>query len=144
MYSPYIYLIEGIGSTFGLFAMICPPFEMGSTLKCFEQNGITVYPDTTYDCNMILFTGINQPGNLNNLFNLSPNPLSKSSSLKVECNLAGASFLICDVFGKQLFMVPALQTNSEFDVGDLIPGIYIYQFRHKNQTVKQGKLIIIN
>ncbi|MCF8278303.1 MAG: T9SS type A sorting domain-containing protein [Flavobacteriales bacterium] len=57
--SNYVDLIEGIGNSFGLMGLLVPPFERGTYLYCVTIDGETVYPDSSYDCPLLL-TGIEE------------------------------------------------------------------------------------
>ena len=75
----YVYLIEGIGSTFGLTEPIAPHFESGSELLCFMQNSVPVYPDTNYACDLVSNIGAYSrplPG-----FSIFPNPFNTTTEL---------------------------------------------------------------
>ena len=53
---PYLYIIDGIGSTYGLVAILEPPFETGQMLHCFTQEGETTILDGwpyPYDSSML-------------------------------------------------------------------------------------------
>ena len=45
-HSDSVAIIEGIGSSRGLFWWLDPPFEAGNSLHCFEQNGATLFSDS--------------------------------------------------------------------------------------------------
>jgi hypothetical protein len=137
-----IYLIEGIGSTFGL-----KEFSPGSTtdfpnysLSCFTQNGITLYPSTSTICNII--DGVINSSD-ENTFSLVPNPATnefkvQSAMLKVE------AVEVYDVVGKR---VKALTLNPSpsgegfsVEVSSLAEGIYFVRIKTENGSVTK-KLI---
>ena len=67
----YVALIEGIGSTFGAFAFLVPPFESGSTLGCVKENNQTIWPSDTDQCALI--TNVNELSITPRIF-IYPNP----------------------------------------------------------------------
>ncbi|HLG33365.1 MAG TPA: T9SS type A sorting domain-containing protein [Bacteroidia bacterium] len=76
------YFIEGIGSLYGLLESICPGVESPNTsLTCFKQNGLTLYPDSSINCNLI--DGIiNISGDDISLIEISPNPFHNFINIK--------------------------------------------------------------
>jgi hypothetical protein len=134
-----IYLIEGIGSTYGLkepspgFIMDAP----GYTLTCFRQDGITLYPGTATSCNII--DGVKNISN-QNIFNLFPNPATsafnvESSKSKVE------SVEVYDVVGMKCFTPPLSKGKGMYvDVSSLSAGIYLVRVKTEYGSVTK-KLI---
>ncbi|HLG35233.1 MAG TPA: T9SS type A sorting domain-containing protein [Bacteroidia bacterium] len=143
-----IYLIEGIGSTYGLTE---PSLHVTDgpdySLICFTQNEITLYPDTATSCNLI-------DGVINitykNAFSLFPNPATKeiivqSSKFKVE------SIKVLDLVGKVILSMQPQTSNLKpqtsnlkpqtfsIDVSKLTPGIYFITVTDEegNKTVKK-------
>jgi len=70
--SNYVQLIEGIGSTFGLFSPLSPPFEGGCILNCFLENNSVEY--TNPNCNCDLTLELFEKENSNKIISISPNP----------------------------------------------------------------------
>jgi hypothetical protein len=66
-------IIEGIGSTFGLFAPLLGHFENGDALICFSQNNITTYPNASALCDLTI--GIASAENEQPL-GIYPNPVN--------------------------------------------------------------------
>ncbi|HLG35272.1 MAG TPA: hypothetical protein VI757_10355, partial [Bacteroidia bacterium] len=48
----YAFLIEGIGSSYGLLNRFEPWFESGSYLRCFTLEQQTIYQDSNFTCNL--------------------------------------------------------------------------------------------
>ncbi len=77
-----IYLIEGIGSTYGLleFSPGSLTDAYGYNLDCFMQDQLPLYPDTNTNCQLI--TSINDIGMLPDQMKVYPNPSKGSFSIE--------------------------------------------------------------
>lgn len=138
----YVYLVEGIGSSFGLLSSLDAPFEFGSMLMCFKQNGITVYPEQGYDC--VLVTEINDsPENIPD-FTISPNPISSGVGVASMPKLAKpAELVISDIIGNEVLRIRNVEQGTVINTGQLSSGIYFYKVIIGNRVYFTGKLQII-
>lgn len=50
----FVSIIEGIGSTYGIFAYLTLPFENWDETLCFSMNGNVMYPDSNYNCDVTI------------------------------------------------------------------------------------------
>lgn len=138
----FAYLIEGIGFTYGLLAYFIPNFEYSHLLLCFQQNGMTVYPDTNYSCSIV--TGLTHPLINEIHFQINPNPLINGSTAQINTNIKNVSLQILDVYGRIINKYYSLNDKSILELSKLNSGLYLYQVYRDNHFLKEGKLIIIN
>jgi hypothetical protein len=76
----YVALIEGIGSTYGLFGDLSPNWgEKDDILICFKLNGQDIYP-VGQQCTLVP-VGINELINSNNVLQVFPNPFGELKGL---------------------------------------------------------------
>ena len=102
-------LIEGIGSTMGLFLPLDQGVEHGSTLQCFSHNGQTLYPNSTGSCNFDV--GINNIIHQND-FSISPNPTSGIFNVQMS-KFENVQMEIYNVMGGgSLQQLPIISINS--------------------------------
>lgn len=134
-----IYLIEGVGSTYGLIesipgGLIDAPLD---TLTCFMQNGQPLLPDTTTTCELI--TGFENIYIDNSLVLVSPNPFSNLLSFTsnsheiLEVNLY-------DIASKKLINQKFTHSIS-LNTQQLATGIYLYEIRSKDGSFSKGKVL---
>jgi hypothetical protein len=118
-----ISIIEGIGSTGGLFFQLEPPFEVTRIMHCFIQNDSIKYHDyCSIGCD--LYIGITNITDKKNLPFLSPNPATN------EIRIQNAEFRIenieiLDILGRTInsaFYI--LNSELKVDVTQLPPGMY--------------------
>jgi hypothetical protein len=138
----YVQLIEGIGSTFGLLAQIVPPFESGSLLSCVIQDGVTVYPDSSYMCELV--EGV--PEFLKHIltFNISPNPNPGFTTVNFVQKQNTVNLLIFDLFGVVRLRIFGIKNGEKINLSNLNSGLYIYQALQENSIISTGKIIKTN
>jgi len=144
-----IYLIEGVGSTFGLIEP--SPGEVidapGYALVCFRQDGEPQYPDPTMDCDLILSTGENfLPGPEIAIF---PNPTHgkfqiTSSKHQTNTNFQIQNCEVLDFLGNRID-VPVCNLSFgncfgfgicglEFDISRCPAGIYFVKIYSEDHS----------
>lgn len=137
-------IIEGIGSTYGLIefspqgTVDLPDY----TLVCFEQSGITLFPDTAMECQSIdvdqfeLSTG--------STTNVYPNPFS--DYVHIETAVDHTSIIITNGLGQvclqQNILIPGTVTFHKNDLPS--SGVYYLQILHGKSVVETKKLIAID
>jgi hypothetical protein len=98
-----IFFIEGIGSTFGLIEQSLAGLigNFGSVgLICFQQNGQSLYPNTSSNCELI--TSSNSVDIITNRINIFPNPSAGSVTVDFgKLNIKQVQ--LTDIFGNVLF-----------------------------------------
>jgi len=132
----YVDIIEGIGSTFGLLAALFPPFEEGSYLDCFVEDGMTMYPDTIYQCwvlpginkNVIPSTVELRPNPSNGLVYVNTSRLNESIEEIVVLNTVGQI-----VYSQQQ---PEISSGStELNLASLQGGVYFITIKTAESSV---------
>jgi hypothetical protein len=149
-----IYLIEGVGSTFGLIEP--SPGEIidapGYALLCFRQDGISQYPDPSMDCDLITSTPEeNLPQAEITVF---PNPTHGKFQITSTNPPAGGqtnyklqiqNLELVDLYGKIVTeMICDLEFgaclgfgiwNLEFDITRCPAGIYFLRVSFEDQSI---------
>jgi hypothetical protein len=137
----YVYLVEGIGSGFGLVSSLEPPFEFGSTLLCHKQNNVTVYPEQGSDCVLVTGTTDTQKDVVG--FSIAPNPINFGVGVvHMSLQFPSAELVISDVTGCEKLRVPNVEDGSVLHAENLSPGIYFYRVMNAKGIRFTGKLLI--
>ncbi|HKR05306.1 MAG TPA: T9SS type A sorting domain-containing protein [Bacteroidia bacterium] len=135
----YIYFIEGIGSTFGLISLSpgCQPDWGEYSLTCFTQNGMTLYPDTNINCELITYVkNIYSEKYLQIIF---PNPFINELTVKTNSNEL-SEIIIYDITSRKILQ--QIFTNSVLlNTQQLAKGIYIYEVINKKGAIEKGKVV---
>ncbi len=133
----YCYLIEGVGSTFGLVAILEPPFETPQFLLCFTQQGeTTIFEDLTWQdstefCEFKIPLSV--PGNQFQPIILSPNPVNDFIVINNSFNLTGNStYSIYNLSGILLLSGEITDQNTAIDIKDLPNGFYVISLNSDN------------
>lgn len=138
----YAYIIEGVGSTFGLFGslgVLWPPFEFASMLGCLSVNGESVFPESNMDC--LLITDMHKPI-LVKVFNIYPNPLNEYSRVIIPEGIPACELTIKDMNGREVQSYAGVSSNTIIYRNNLERGIYLYFFSQKGIQLYSGKLIV--
>jgi hypothetical protein len=138
----YAYLIEGVGSSFGLFGslgVLWPPFEFGSLLECLTIDGVTVFPDNSTAC--LLITGINKPTERLG-FSIYPNPMTETARIIMPQNVYKSSLIILNMSGMEILSFSGVSNNSFINLKNLPSGMFIYHFTSNGSITSSGKLIV--
>jgi hypothetical protein len=136
--SNYVHIIEGIGSTSGLFGFLSPPFEFGSYLLCFIYNGITVYPDTTIQCILVGNQEKDKPQ-----FSIYPNPLTQHGRISLDRWYDSVRLRMFALDGREISSYEYWHTNElQIDRAQLVAGIYILSLALDGKTASPLKLVV--
>jgi hypothetical protein len=138
-----IMLIEGIGSTFGLIEpspgciLDVPYYE----LICFKQNGMTLYPDTNANCEVI--TDVKNINPETYLTTITPNPFSDKLTINNNNNDL-SEIILYDMVSRKLLQQKF--TNAvTLNTSQLAKGIYLYEVRnpdsYRGGMAKKGKVV---
>lgn len=123
------YLIEGIGSTFGLLSPIETFFEHSNDLVCFKYNDTIIeFKGTSsyYSCDVI--TGLNPIKTTQSLdFNIIPNPTTGVLYINNN-NIQVTSIDVLDITGKTVQSF--LNTKKMIDLSHLQSGIYFLKINN--------------
>jgi Secretion system C-terminal sorting domain len=138
---PYLYLIEGIGSSSGLLAHLHPIFECGDDLKCVIENGVTIYPDSTYSCQLV--DGGSEIICPIFLFKINPNPVSDWGVLNLSPPVNNLELSITNALGIEIERIYNLKNDERIDLSKFQSGLYLYKVIKGTTIVSNGKLIKI-
>ena len=134
----YVSLIEGVGSTFGLYAQLVPPFEGQNILNCFWANDSLAYPVGAYCFPLTVgLTGYYAPDNNISLY---PNP----SFGKFQVSISGLNYSkleITDVLGEITYHTVVKNKITELDLSDKVAGIYFLKLYDSKGNVVIKKII---
>jgi hypothetical protein len=134
----YMFLVEGIGSNQGLLALIFPQFENFENLLCVIQEGNTIYPDATTQCDLV--TEIPSRPNLIIPVTLFPNPTSEYIKITFENIIKDVDLEIFDLLGVKKLMVQNISPGCNLNISNLDPGLYLYQIYLNRKAAYRGKL----
>lgn len=117
-----IYLIEGIGSTYGLFQLSpgcvsdLPYFNM----NCFRQNNEVIYTDSSTSCALI--TSTNSVENISSNLIIYPNPSTGTFTVS-NSNGTIKEIIISDLMGK-FILQQHVDKQTKVNISGLDQGIY--------------------
>ena len=132
--------IEGIGTTTGFFEPVCP-FEYFGTLVCFAQDGHTLYPDTTTNCNLI--TSTPEKKVLSSGLELVPNPFSSQAILTADHVMHNGILIVINSMGQATVQTTDINgTSFSFDASTLAVGIYLLQLVENGEVVGMTRAVI--
>jgi hypothetical protein len=139
----YVYLIEGIGSTFGLLGSLHPLAEVpdATTLECFMQNGATVYPDTNTTCLMVSIKENEMPDMEKS--KVYPDPFNNNTEISFYRTYENATVEIYDILGKPIEQFEYFNCKKiSFDRGNLNSGLYFLKITFDKKSYEIKKIII--
>jgi len=124
-------LIEGVGSSRGLFSQPCNGIfiESSFTLECFQQDGNVLQMDTSADCSSLVSVSV--PESRDQL-EVKPNPFH--DRIEISFTDRTMSIISADVFNLDGRCVRHLELTDdtlsrEIDLGTLTPGMYFISVR---------------
>ena len=135
-----IYFIEGVGSTYGLIedspGGVVDWADISTT--CFSQNGNTLYPGTSVNCDLI--TSTESIGKKIDPVRVYPNPSNSSFTVEFDKSISVQEIRLSDLFGKIIFQQ---QTSNltKITIDNLQSGTYILTFIDKDNNTTNKKLV---
>lgn len=125
-------IIEGIGSSQGLFGRACTQFlaGCGEYFRCFNGNQFT-YNALSKDCETTAVNDVETPK-----FSIAPNP--SYNSIEIKCDVAFDKIIIYGAMGNRKVMTAS---KSGIDVSDLANGLYVVELQNNGKTIGVQKLI---
>lgn len=136
----FVDLIEGIGSTFGLLAKLETPFECFENLICFSNQGQNtnfysdnvLINDTTISCEFPEET-ISINSHMPQKFLVYPNPAGDYLNLNLPIeDHSNVMITIYNSEGRIVFQSNGDQTESEINIAEILPGIYMIKADAQN------------
>ncbi|MCK9423516.1 MAG: T9SS type A sorting domain-containing protein [Bacteroidales bacterium] len=144
----YAYLIEGIGSEFGLlgnrlggeYGFLSRPFECGTTLICVKQDNRTIYPDTNYQCNLVI-TQIQDPIEKNR-FKITPVPVQHYATFDFPDEFNESDVYINNIYGKEMDRIHNIYSGDQLNFESFPDGLYFITLLKNNHPLFRTKIIV--
>lgn len=138
-----IYVIEGIGSTYGLLQLspgvaLIDGYDV--TLNCFSENSITLYPTAVSNCELI--TSFNDLSLNVSQISISPNPFQTSATIQVGPEFENGTLKIYNSLGAVVKEVKLNQRNYLLNKNNLPNGIYFLELINNKNNHNTVKFII--
>lgn len=114
------YLIEGVGSSNGLFEPLSDFLECGYGLDCFGLGSVSYYP-TEWEGSCWVVMGTTAKAEKPDV-SLAPNPAS--DEVVLQGTRAGDRYSIRDALGREVFGSMSTADRTSIDVSHLTPGAY--------------------
>lgn len=135
--TPWGYLIEGIGYTTGLLEHCTVP--MLSTLNCFMQDSVTIYPMAGAQCDLV--TGMENNIIENVHFRMFPTPVTTFAEIRFNPDVQSVNLLIYDVFGIERLGFYDLRNGERINLPMLTTGMYIYRLSDGVNSISTGRFV---
>jgi hypothetical protein len=103
----------------------------------FDMNLPVVTNQTENTMVSMIPTSISEESN-QQLINIYPNPFTGSILIETEIN--NGTLVISDIQGRTVFK-SIIHQNSTFNIGFLLPGIYLYSIVNEEKEIIVGRLI---
>lgn len=136
------YLIEGIGSTLGLFTPIIPFFEQDYVLLCFKNEADDLYylSEVASDCDLI--TGIDDHATPEPKITIYPNPSSTSITFEMPSTtpVNNTTLSIYNINAQQVILRRVTEPITVLDIGTLPSGVYFARIT-SDDTLMTGKFV---
>lgn len=135
-----VYIIEGIGSTYGLlepspmYCTDCPEFQ----LNCYSENNQTIYPDLQTNCELI--NSLNFIETNSSEIKVCPNSQNGSTTFLFE-NANILEIKLIDMFAKVIYQQPTTNQKT-ITIDHLQSGFYILIAKSTTNKLITKKLII--
>lgn len=134
-------IIEGIGSTLGLLDFCFYSLSPTNILTCFQQNGQSLFPSTTTNCELI--TSVNSGENILFQINVFPNPFTNKTTLQFDnSKKENFTLTIYNLQGQVVLTIANITNdNIEIERQNLMSGLYFFHLR-TDKRVTSGKLMV--
>ncbi len=135
-------IIEGIGYSTGLLygciGYLDSPF---SQLTCFQQNNLTLYPDSNSNCGIINL--IESNSRKETPIEIYPNPFCSEAIFKIlDINFLDSKLKIFDQNGKLIKQLIITSQSTAIILDNIPKGLYFYQLNNKKNQIMSGKFVI--
>jgi hypothetical protein len=136
-----ISFIEGIGSTYGLIKQSPGSGFIGYfpdlSITCYSQNGITLYPNSSADCQLITY--VNSPDKIADQVKIFPNPSNGFLTIGFD-NADIKEIRLTDLFGKTIFQQKK-DNQAKIYIDNLKSGTYILTIIDKDNKITNRKIV---
>jgi len=141
---PYLlYIIEGIGSTYGLLPFYHCPFESNSDLICLSVEEEVIYynPFSWEDCTPVYYNAVEDYEQKKTNITLYPNPTYSTFQIKGNDNFQNCQISIYNIFGQLVFQEQTVNEDDVIHIENLVKGIYMVYVNGNNGKTSMLKLI---
>jgi hypothetical protein len=129
--------IEGIGSSYGLFAQIPITFcECAGGYFCVKEDEVSLL-GSGYLCNLPY---VGEEEIKLQEFRVYPNPVINNLNINIKKSHTGSRFEINNLLGVKCLDRMLNNETNVLEISDFDPGIYLYQIT-TNNTMEQGRFI---
>ncbi|MBL0126861.1 MAG: T9SS type A sorting domain-containing protein [Flavobacteriales bacterium] len=125
------YLIEGVGSSNGLFEPISNFFDCGYGLDCFGLGTESYYP-TNWTGGCLVTMGLND-SMVSEEITVAPNPAT--DRVRITGIQAGDQITLHDGIGRVVLRTRSNSVNMDLDVSDLSTGVYTLAIGGRRQRL---------
>ncbi len=136
---PYAYIIEGIGSKYGLLSDLKWPFEIGNHLDCFGIDGKSLFPYPNGKCALSKPTSV--PENPLTFFNLFPNPTTGRFTIQTQSIFSNGYICVRDVTGRIMHQENLQFPSQQIDISKNPKGLYFVEISNGNNKTVQKLLM---
>jgi len=119
-----VQIIEGIGTSFGLFWSPCNSF-VPSELQCYSQDGAYLQLIPNVDCSAFV---VDTKDIANDLFTISPNPCHDQIEIRLPTGFSKPlTIMVFDLLGNIVYnaTLPFPSSVESIDISNATPGMYI-------------------
>jgi len=143
--NPNEYIIEGIGSSYGLIERFAssPITQSYGRLICVKDAASTLF-DSGYNSAMgcqLIFNGESEMS-LGNYISVAPNPFHSFATLLVSKPFENSFLSIYDALGSLVFQQKNISKSSIISREGLANGIYFYQIINNKGNIMTGKFMV--
>ena len=138
------YLIEGIGSTYGLFGHATFIFDAGEQLICIEQNGELIYRIAKTESCYYLSTAVAERSAVPQM-RIYPNPATDRATIEViNVDLSRTAISVHDQLGRRLgpLGLSGYANAWTLDVSGLPDGIYMVSVATLGRPLVQDRFMV--
>lgn len=142
------YIIEGIGTSYGLIERFASNSgaQIYGRIICVKDSTSTIFVsgyNSLFGCELI-YNGESEM-NLQDDFNIAPNPFSNQTTLQTGRLLIAASLVVYNSFGQVVKQMENLSGQTIVFQRDNLPsGLYFILITQDNKAISAGKLVITN
>ena len=137
--NPYVFIIEGVGSTFGLISELMQPFEQVHTLRCFTKGIEQVYPEFSANC--IFYLGYNENFEDKTKLNIFPNPSTGQLTIQTQSIFSDSYICVRDVLGRIVHQEKLQFPNQNINISSQPKGLYFVELYFNGEKSVQKVIL---
>lgn len=133
------FLIEGIGTTYGVISPACNLFEGQYSLLCYKQDSV-IYPDGSLGCDPL--DDVNSP-KLKSSILITPNPVKYMARITInDPDFIGCDFMLYNSNGALVSCKKIAGFQTTLLRENLVTGVYFYRIGNFTGEKMSGIVII--